>query len=148
MKIQRYLTKERENRDLFGEHEGRVSHWDFDWYLGKDKIGIEGNPSSEAESFIGGILVTDDSLIISTDEKNPYIGKVEDSTGVICSHDSPDPKERLKLAKMLAENETIHLYVSNLDENGYESVLTFSKEAPSKERYTQGKSLQVKLEED
>jgi len=146
MQIQRYVHKDKAKVDTFGEH--YVEHrWDFDWYIGDNKIGVSGNPSKEAESFIGGILVADDELIITPSQKRPSIQRANRSYGVMRGNDG-GLEEIGELVKLIQGNDVTHMYVSSARPEGYAGILTFSPTEPSKELYEKGKILPVTIDED
>ena len=146
MQIQRYLTKDKAKVEAFGEH--RKEHrWDFDWYIGDTKIGVTGNPSTEAECFIGGILVADDELIITPSQKRPRIQRASESYAVMRGNDG-GLEEIGELVKLIQGNDVTHMYLSSDRPEGYPRILTFSPTEPSKELYEKGKILPVRIDED
>lgn len=68
--IQRYLSRDKISFEDFGDHY-RQPRWDFNWYIGDEKIGVAGNPSTEAECFLRRILVDEDKLIITPNQIAP-----------------------------------------------------------------------------
>jgi hypothetical protein len=146
MQIQRYLTKDKAKTEAFGEY-FKENRWDFNWYIGDKKIGVTGNPSSEAECFMGGILVTDDELIITPSQKRPRIHRANRSYGVMRGTDG-GLEEIGELVELIRRAEVTHMYLSSVKPEGYGEILTFSPTEPSKEFYKKGKMLPVSIDED
>ena len=146
MQIQRYLAIDKTRVDWFGEHYERHK-WDFDWYIGDNKLGIIGNPSTEAEFFIGGILVADDSLIITPSQKNPRIQRANERLAVMRGEEG-GIEEIYELIKLIQGKDVTHLYLSSSNPEDDSRILTFSPIEPSKALYKKGKILSVKINED
>ena len=146
MQIQRYLTKDKAKVEAFGEHY-KEHRLDFDWYIGDKKIGVTGNPSTEAECFIGGILVADDELIITPSQKRPKIQRASKSYAVMRGNDGC-LEEIGELVKLIQNNDLTHMYISSEKPEGYAGILTFSPTEPSKELYEKGKILPVRIDEN
>ncbi len=154
MQIQRYLLKPDCKPDYFGEHFVE-NKWDFDWYFGfdengKTKIGIVGQPSCEAESFVRGFLVRDDKLLITPSEKAPRIMRQSDSFAQIRGTDGcAGKKEVSELVKLILGNEVTHTFISRSNEEVYSrSVITFSTLAPSSSLYDIGKEMPILIEKE
>ena len=146
MRIQRYLTIDWAEVEIFGEHY-KECRWDFDWYIGDNKIGVTGNFSIESEDFISGILVEDDELIITPSQKIPSIKRVGESYAVIGGNDG-GLEEVGELIKLIQGNDVTHMYLSSGKPKGRAKILTFSPTEPSKELYKKGKILPVSINED
>ena len=144
MELQRYLLKNKNNGCFFGEH-FKEPKWDYDWYFAERTIGIAGNPSSEAELFIGGFLVTEDSLIIQQSEEFPKIQRSSHESARIAGADS-GIRQIKDLIDFIKKQETTHIYLSSLNKNGnFPRILTFSQQNPSKDLYKKGNPMKVLL---
>jgi len=139
MELKRYLLKDREKGDYFGEY-NKISTWDYNWFFGKDKIGVTGNASTEAECFIGGFLVREkDALDIEPSQVQPIIRRTSDPIGRMSG-----TEEVYNLIQLIQGQEVTHSYLSSPHENGKAPfILTFSKNAPSSELYNPGKSIPI-----
>lgn len=147
MQIQRYLLKNKEQADYFGEH-FRESSWDFEWFIGLNKIGIVGNPSTEAECFMAGFLVGDERLLITPSKESPKIKRGDIPYARMSGHDS-DIRNVYDLIELIQSQETTHAYIASDNPEKYgERILAFSTTAPSKERYQIGKVMPVVIDEE
>jgi len=129
MKIQTYVLKEGRERDTIGET-FEVNTWDFNWYIGENRIGVTNNPSTEGESFMRGFLVRKDSITIVPSKKKPKIQRESESYGRMSGR-SAGIKEVYDLIELIQGQEVTHAYQAT-DEEGYGRILTFSPMAPSK----------------
>ncbi|MBT3408254.1 hypothetical protein HOK68_00925 [Candidatus Woesearchaeota archaeon] len=141
MTIQRYLPKDRKKLDIFGDQE-YIFTYHFLWYMQDNKIGIRGNPSTEAEQFFGGLLVVDEELIINSYLDGFGIKRLNNPFGVIQGIDA-GIKETVRLVEFMNNHELMHMYVSFLGKNNYARLLTFSSTEPSSELYDKGNILPV-----
>ena len=132
MEIQTYLLRESKTMDSFGEY-FNVNSWDFEWYLGEERIGITNNPSTEAESFMKGFLVREDKLIITPSDKRPMIQRKSDSYGRMRGNDG-GLKEISDLVDLIFSQEKTHVF-QTLDKKRHDKILTFSPTAPNEENY-------------
>lgn len=146
MQIQRYIPKDETKVETFGEHY-KEHRWDFDWYIGDKKIGITGNPTTESQRFIGGILVADDELIITPSQRIPKIQRASEFYAVMRGNDG-GLEEIGELVKLIQSNDITHMYLSSDRPEGYAEILTFSPTEPSKELYEKGNILPIKIDED
>lgn len=147
MQIKRYLQKDDEKVDYFGEHFEEDS-WDFRWFIGMDKIGIVGNPSTEAECFMGGFLVADDKLIITPSKEFPRIRR-ESGHYARMSGQSSNRRNISDLIELIQAQETTHVYqASSLPDSHGLHILTFSPTAPPKGLYRIVKIMPVVIDEE
>jgi len=145
MQLQRYFRINRAQGEFFGDHT-KSNTWDFTWYLGHDRIGIENEPSTEAESFIGGLLAQDDRLIITPSAERPRIQREKVVYGTMRGPEG-GIEEISALIKLLQEHETIHAFTTSKRHDGrWPSILTFSVKEPATGLYTLGKIMPVVLE--
>ena len=142
MNIQRYLRKGEKTID-FGEY-FIVNRWDFDWYMGENKIGISSNPSTEAEHFMQGFFVRDDELIIRPSEF-PCISRTSDKFATMRGKSS-GIREINNLIELIQRQETTHAFIASKD-GGYTGICTFSPIEPPSELYELGKVMPVKIRE-
>lgn len=146
MHIQRYLAKDKAKVEAFGEHYKQY-RLDFEWYIGDKKIGVIGQPSAEAECFLGGILDADDKLIITPSQKRPIIERASESHAVMRGYDG-GLEEIGKLVTLIQGNKVTYMYLSSDLPGSYDRILTFSLTEPSKELYEKGKILPVRIDKD
>ena len=147
MEIQRWIHKDHENVDFFGKHY-TDRHWDFQWYVGENNIGISGQASTEGERFPTGILVAEDTLLITQNQSRPQIKRTEVSHGTIYGPHDNSITETNALIKLLMETETTHMYVTSRFPDKEARILAFSPYSPSKELYDKGKILPINVSND
>lgn len=146
MKLQRYLRKS-DKAMYFGDC--FVKHtYDFEWYIteNKNRIGIENNPSTEAESFVRGFLVRDDVLLITPSRVHPKIKRKSDSYGRMNEFES-GIEEVYSLIELLQSQEKTYAFITSDQEDGTNSnILTFSLSAPPSDLYSMGKIMPIEIE--
>ncbi len=149
MQIERYRERDVRRLDNFGSHyvEQRVH---FDWYIGKDKVGLTPNDTTTAANFVEGIFDDEDGLIVNPMLQNPSIRRRNNSLGVMQGVDC-GINEINKLIQMLQENETTYMYTSYVKESTgryfVPYTLTFSPVAPNHKKYHEGKLLPIIMDE-
>jgi hypothetical protein len=142
MELLRYFRKNLKESEDFGEFEFRHS-WDFEWYMGKGKIGIYPMPSTEAECFYNGFLSTEDALIIK-----PYVPEISRKNNPLARIGTSDSgiKNTQDIIELLIAEDSLHAYISSIDKK-CSNILTFSLCAPSDGLYTKAKPMPINLEE-
>lgn len=142
MQIQRYLQKEPTKGTYFGKHSQEHTP-DFEWFIGKDKIGIYSNNSTEADSFIEKFLLEKDRMIISFAGELPLIARESRSSAYMSGIDS-GIEQVLDLIKLIQKQETTHAFITSEKEKGTKgNILTFSQNAPSGKLYSPGKIMPI-----
>lgn len=136
MLIQRYKPYNDAVLERFGEHTKKNS-WDFTWYIGKDKIGITSNQSTEANMFMQGLLRSHDELLLQPTHNT--ISRGDSSFARMATLTSGD--EVKDLIDLIRKNSTVHMYVASLDLDLdrilVDKVLVFSPFAPLSQFYAQ-----------
>lgn len=145
MKLQRYLLKNQQRGCFFGEH-FIESKYHYEWYFGEANIGISGNPSTEAELFIGGFLKTTDSLIIEDSKRFFAIYRSSSKTARISGSDAGE-KETQDLISLIKRQEITHVYLSSSQQNGqFPGILTFSPHVPPEELYKPADLMKIQMQ--
>jgi len=149
MELQRYLQR---NEDI-GAYFGRNSPfhtWDFDYYIDEnrggiaDTIGLTSNQSTNANSFISGILHGIDRLIVRLPYPGMWLERA--SAAVICPRDNGDEEYIGKLAELIQSQDVTHVYASSLNADGeLPNVLTFSYYPPPGQLYIPDSTMPVVL---
>jgi|SRR3989344_619044 len=143
--IQRYLLREKNKGELFGDIKSSILEYGWEWYFGDKKIGIVPRPTTESEVFYGGFLSADDELIVTKSNKYPGIERAKESMGRIDNHEK-GPENLKKLVELiLSESETFVFLTFRNQKNSRPEILTFSKEKPTDELYVPGKVLPIKV---
>ena len=112
MQIQRHLLKDGEAMTPFGEHTYQHRP-NFNWYIGDEKIGITGNPSTETQMFLGGILVQDGVLLITPHPKYPSI-KREGISYATMGGTGAGVEETNQLISLIQDAEVTHMYFTSV----------------------------------
>ncbi len=147
MQLQRYLLKRNWLGIYFGEH-FREHSWDYEWFIGENRIGVTNNPSTEAECFIDSFLVRDDELIMIPSQISPRIERKSDQFGVMSGRSS-GIKEVYDLIQLIRGQDTTHVCLTYENpEGGFPRILTFSTTAPPDRFYVSGKIMSVRIDEE
>lgn len=146
MHIQRHLLKD-EQGEYFGDH-FRIRRYDYEWFMGEDRIGVESNFTSESQAFIAGFIVADDKLIIIPSKKSPSIVRYESLMGRMRGDDS-GKREIWDLIELITAQEETHAFVTSKHRDGHRGgVLTFSPIPPPDGLYKPGGVMPVVIDED
>ena len=148
MRLERYLLKKgAEGIQYFGDHIEKYSY-DYMWYFGDKNVGIRNQPSTEAESFVRGLLVREsDALIVTPSATRPRIVRKSESYGMISGRSSGGFELINPLVELLQGTDVVHLYYTSLKLDGtgtfLHKVLTFSPEAPTMDVYVKGTPMEI-----
>ena len=144
MQIQRYLQKEASKGAYFGKHSQEHTQ-NFEWFIGKNKIGVYSNNSIEADSFIEKFLIEKDRMIISFAGESPLIARERISSAYMSGIDS-GIEQVLDLIKLIQKQETTHAFITSEKEDGTNgNILTFSQNSPPSKLYSSGKIMPIYL---
>lgn len=137
MRIQRYMHTDQQRLEDFGNSEV-VYGYHFEWLLAHGKVGMVPLPSTEAECFYNGFMVTDDTLLIFPHEERPSVRRQNKIYTTIGRTDSDEVK---RLIELLKGSDVVHAYLSN------GSILTFSETEPPGDLYRKSKPMPVEMDQ-
>ena len=136
--IQRCREKYRVRLQEFGPYEEAIGHH-FIWLLGEGKVGMSQLPSTQAESFYGGFVVADDTLVVKPSDKRPYIRRKNKAHTTLGGSEERGVRHFIGL---LEANDTLHAYLSKGE------ILTFSSSEPDSKWYEKAKPMPVEIDEE
>ncbi len=130
MKLKRYDLSDDDKAMFFGKH-AIIRTYDYNYHIGKSGIGLSGNCSCEANSFLDIFLYADSRLIIAPNEYNPGIWIEGSNSANMWARDDGDVKQINRLNGLLLSDEPVHAFLTSMQKNpAYPTLLTFSRKAP------------------
>lgn len=145
MQLRRYQCKEKGKGVPFGEAES-VQTYDYEWLFCDDQIGLLPRPSTEAECFYGGFLGRNNTGLIVTRTPRLCIERADNSFGRIVqgSGRAGNGEEISRLIGLLTSEGGAHACLT-AQPPYFAEILTFSRNAPSSERYTEVRPIPIEI---